>query len=614
MKTYRSVPYSSVEITGGFWQKRQKLNREVTTKAVMDRFMDTGRFAAFACDWREGQKNKPHIFWDSDIAKWMEGVAYLIKKSPEPELEKVVEETIDQIELNQDKNGYVNSYFTRIEPSKRWTERWSHELYCAGHLIEAAIAWKEATGRDRFLKMMCRYADYIYRVFVEEDSASFTTPGHEEIELALIKLYHATNNEKYLELSRYFVNQRGANEKDNENHTKTVWDRYACQNHLPVRKQTTAEGHSVRAGYLYSAMADLAREDGDEELKAACEKLFDSVALRRMYITAGGGSTHHNEAFTEDYDLPNETAYAETCASIALAYFARRMMTLNADRKYADVIERILYNGFLSGTSLDGKSFFYCNPLEIDVSRRYCHPSTRDGDWLPAIQRVEVFGCSCCPPNITRFTASVGEYMLTEDDETVYLHQFMNAKANAGGAEIEVQTRYPEDGEIRVRAKGFAGRKLAVRIPGWCDDFSLTAAYEMINGYAVMSPKDGEEIALRLDMTAKLVEANPYVADDAGKVAVMRGPVVYCMEGADNGKRIQDCLLDANAEFTETFSELYGMPVLTAGGFERPEPDGTWLYRRFRNELSPKTLMFIPYYAFANRGESDMRVWIPVKR
>lgn len=614
MNTYRSVLYSDVEITGGFWQKRQKLNREVTTKAVMNRFMDTGRFAAFACDWREGEKNKPHIFWDSDIAKWIEGAAYLIRKSPEPELEKVVEETIDQIEINQDKNGYVNSYFTRIEPSKRWTERWSHELYCAGHLMEAAVAWKESTGRDRFLQIMCRYADYIYRVFVEEDSASFSTPGHEEIELALVKLYHAIGNEKYLALSRYFLNKRGANDKDNENHTKDICSQYEHQNHLPVRQQFTAEGHSVRAGYLYSAMADIAREDGDETLKSACERLFDNIVNKRMYITAGVGSTHIREAYTADYHLPNETAYTETCASIALAYFARRMMLLNPDRKYADVIERILYNGFLSGTSLDGKSFFYSNPLEINVGCRYCHPSSRDWDWLPAIQRNEVFNCSCCPPNIIRFVASVGEYMLTENDETVYLHQFMNAKANAGGAEINVETCYPEEGEIRIRTQGLAGRKLAVRIPGWCEEFSITTSNEMINGYAVMNPKDGEEIVLRLQMTPRLIEANPYVNDDAGKVAVMRGPVVYCMEGVDNGDRIQDCYLDANAEFTETASELYGMPVLTVDGFEHPEPDGNWLYRRFQNELKPRRLTLIPYYAFANRGESDMRVWIPVKR
>lgn len=614
MKIYRSVPFSDVEITGGFWQKRQKLNREVTVKSVMERFMETGRFAAFACNWREGEKNKPHVYWDSDIAKWMEGVAYLIRKSPEPELEKVVEDTIDQIEINQDKNGYINSYFTRIEPSKRWTERWSHELYCAGHLMEAAVAWKEATGHDRFLKIMCRYADYIYRVFVEEDSASFTTPGHEEIELALVKLYHATGNEKYLVLSRYFVNKRGANDKDNENDTKDIFGRYACQNHMPVRKQFTAEGHSVRAGYLYSAMADIAREDGDEELKTACERLFDNIVYRRMYVTAGVGSTHHCEAFTSDYNLPNETAYTETCASIALAYFARRMMLLNPNRKYADVIERILYNGFLSGTSLDGKSFFYSNPLEINVSRRYCHPSSQKWDWLPAVQRVEVFDCSCCPPNITRFVASVGEYMLTESEEIIYLHQFMNAKAIVDSAEIKVETRYPEDGEIHVQIQGLEGRKLAVRIPEWCEKFSLTAPYEMLNGYAVMSPKDREEIILRLEMTPKLVEANPFVIDDTNKVAVMRGPVVYCMEGVDNGERIQDCLLDANAEFAEKPSELYGMPVLTVDGFEHPTPDGNWLYRRFQKELTPKELTLIPYYAFANRGESDMRVWIPVKR
>lgn len=610
MKDYRMVPYSKVDINMGFWQNRQKLNRDVTCKAVLDRFMETGRFEAFKCDWREGMPNKPHIFWDSDVAKWMEAVAYLVQKQPMPEMERVVEETIDQIEINQDKHGYINSYFTSVEPGKRWSERGAHELYCAGHLMEAAVAWKEATGRDRFLKIMCRYADYIYRVFVEENSAKFATPGHEEIELALVRLYHATGEKKYLELSRHFVDLRGDNKKDGT--AVEAYTHYADQSHLPAREQHTAEGHSVRACYFYSAMADIARECGDEALKTACEKLFDSIAEHRMYITAGIGSTHHNEAFTVDYDLPNETAYTETCASIALAYFASRMLRFKPEVRYADVVERVIYNGFLSGTSLSGDKFFYTNPMEIDVSRRYAHPSSYQGDWLPITERVKVFGCSCCPPNVTRFVASIGEYMFTESDECIYLHQYMGAEADVSGARIAVKTNYPADGVVRIHAENLAGRRLAVRIPGWCEAFTLDAPYTLEDGYAMLSG-DVIDAVLTLDMTPCLIEANPNVADTAGKAALMRGPVVYCIEGVDNGGLLHDMRLDAETEFTEEMSELYGMPVIKAHGWRRVNPQTEWLYRRYKPELIDKTLTFIPYYAICNRGETDMRVWVPVR-
>ena len=611
MNALKSVSFDNVDINMGFWQERQALNRDVTVEAVMNRFMETGRFAAFACDWREGQPGKPHIFWDSDIAKWMESVAYLIEKQPMPELERVVEETIDQIEAHQDANGYVNSYFTSVEPSKRWTQRWAHELYCAGHLMEAAVAWKHATGRDRFLKIMCRYADYIDRVFRQEQSAGFKTPGHEEIELALVKMYHATGNENYLALSRWFINQRGVDDGVAREGRHQL---YADQTHLPCAEQTTAEGHAVRACYLYSGMADIARECGDQALRRACEKIFDNIVNRRMYITAGIGSTHNNEAFTIDYDLPNDTAYTETCASIALAFFAQRMLLLEPDAKYADVVERVLYNGFLASTSLDGKCFFYSNPLEIEAAKRYAHPSSASGDWLPAIQRVEVFSCSCCPPNITRFVASVGDFIYTQDDGHVYVHQYMGNSARVGDARIDVTTDYPRDGQITIHAKNLGGRKLCLRVPLWCSRFELDAPYVMERGYAVISGADELTVRLSLDMTPQLVEANPSVVSDAGKAALMRGPVVYCMEGVDNGARLFDCLVDAKLETELIADSEFGMPMLAVKGWQRPEPAGDWLYRRFNPELIEKRLVFIPYYAFANRGESDMRVWVNVKR
>ena len=299
------IPFSDVEITGGFWKKRQDLNRSTTIYAVRDRFAETGRFDAFRCDWKEGDPNRPHIYWDSDVAKWIEAVAYLVEKHPEPALEAAVEDVIDQIEKNQWDDGYFNICFSQFEPQNRFTRRTDHELYCAGHLIEAAIAWYRATGRPRFLQCMCRYADLIERVFAIEKSAAFATPGHEEIELALVKLYEATGDERYLKLSQFFVETRGTTAEPDD----SDYNAAQTQSHLPVREQKTAEGHAVRAMYLYSAMADLARHTGDESLRAACETLFQNITGRRMYITGGTGSSAIGEAFTYDFDLPNYTAY-----------------------------------------------------------------------------------------------------------------------------------------------------------------------------------------------------------------------------------------------------------------------------------------------------------------
>ena len=610
MKSYQGVSFANVDITSGFWQHRQELNRKSTIYTVMQRFADTGRFEALNCQWREGDPNRPHIFWDSDVAKWMESVGYIIEKTPMPDLEKAVEEMIDSIEANQCADGYFNSYFITMEPSKRWTERAWHELYCAGHLIEAAIAWKNATGRDRFLKIMCRYADYIDRVFRVEGSAKFVTPGHQEIELALVKLYHATGEKKYLDLSAFFIDNRGRNDKDA---AADHWSKgRQAQDHAPCEEQITAEGHAVRASYMYSAMADIARERGDEALLKACKAIFGNIANRRMYITAGVGSTQCGEAYTRDYHLPNETAYTETCASIALAYFAQRMLLLEPDAKYADVIERVLYNGFLASTSLDGRRFFYSNPMEIEAAKRAPY-AVKEHEWLPDIERVEVFSCSCCPPNITRFVASVGDYLYTADDERVYLHQYIGSTAKVGGATIQVDTAYPADGAVRIKASGMSGRKLCVRIPLWCANFTLSCDYTLENGYAVISAADDFDVELVLDMPVVLMEANPNVASNTGKVAVMRGPVVYCMEAKDNGERIFDCMIDADPEAVAEYNETYHMPVVKAKGWKRPAPEGEWLYRPLAGKLEQTVLTLIPYYVLANRGESDMRVWIPVR-
>ncbi len=614
MKKYTSVPYTSVNIDGGFWAYRQQLNRDVTTRAVMNRFKDTGRFDAFYMNWKEGMPNKPHYFWDSDVAKWIEGVAYLMKKGSVPEYEALAEEMIDCIEKGQGEDGYFNIYFTVIEPQNRFVDRSWHELYCAGHLIEAAVAYDEATGRSRFLKMMMKYADYIDRVFRLEQSAPFVTPGHEELELALVKLYRHTGEERYLQLAKFFIDQRGANDKDQlvDRHAAT---QRSVQSHMPVREMTTAEGHAVRAGYLYSAMADVARETDDESLLAACRAIFENIVLRRMYITGGVGSSRASEVFTVDYDLPNATSYTETCAAISMAYFARRMLTVEADSRYADLVERVIYNGFLSGVSLSGDRFFYTNPQAIslrDHGRNTSNP--KGGEWLPITQRVEVFSCSCCPPNVTRFIASMGEYLYTTDEDKIFVHQYMESTANltAGGREVCVrqQTQYPVSGKVKITVEGAKGLTVAVRIPGWCSAYRLKNGHVLDKGYAyIRCEEEKTEIALSIEMEPVLMEANPEVQADAGRVALMRGPVVYCLEGKDNGERLQDIRIGRDMDAQEKYDDLYKMPVVHARGWRRKSAQGQWLYRPAEEEMEEVKLTFIPYYAFANRGESDMQIW-----
>ena len=304
MKRYQAVPFQQVTLDQGFWQDRQQINRDVSIWNVYKRFQETGRFDALSCDWREGMPNKPHVFWDSDVAKWMEAAAFLLERKPDPQLEAAVDELVDRIADNQGADGYFNTYFTVCEPEARFTRRTDHELYCAGHLFEAAVAYARATGKEKFLGLMRRYADYIERVFKDEGSAAFVTPGHEEIELALVKLYRHTGEKRYLELSRWFVEKRGRHEEG----LYEMFSSKHAQDHLPVRRMETAEGHCVRALYLYSAMADLAYEYQDEEMLEACRRIFLNIVRRRMYVTGGVGSTAYGEAFTVDYGLPPQTA------------------------------------------------------------------------------------------------------------------------------------------------------------------------------------------------------------------------------------------------------------------------------------------------------------------
>lgn len=604
----KNIPFTDVSITGGYWQERQNINRKVTEQAVYERFAESGRFDALKCEWKEGDPNLPHIFWDSDVAKWIEGAAYLLETEQNDTAVEIIETAIDRIEEHQDEHGYFNSHFLVTEQDKRFQMRDCHELYCAGHLIEAAVAYYHATGKDRFLKVMCKYADYIERVFKIEKSAAFTTPGHPELELALMKLAEATGEQRYADLAKFFIDEHGCHPEE----TTYAWAQGMYnQDEMPIRERSTAEGHSVRALYLMSGAADVAYAYHDEKLKAACERVFENIVNKRMYVTGGVGSTHLGEAFTIDYDLPNRTAYAETCAAISLAMFAGRMLRFGADSKYADIVERTIYNGVMSGVSMDGKAFFYENPLEIDPDFNNVNTSTEMKERLPITQRLELFECSCCPPNILRFVASIGGYAYGEDNDTVYIHQYVDSMLHTEGTRLTVHTRYPADGTISVKVESDK-KLLALRIPGWCKSFTLNREYTLKNGYAYVNLDQPGEILLEFAMPVRLIAANRKVHSAAGRVAVMRGPVVYCAEGVDNGSDLSAISIAKNAEFTVTDGEFI-LPNLHTTATRPQESEALYAeLSDIADEELPLTL--IPYYAFANRGETAMQVYLLVSR
>lgn len=606
----RNISFDNICINKGLWKTLQTKNTDVTIHSVKQRFYETGRFDAFACDWVEGKDKKPHFFWESDIAKWIEGVSYILM-SENNDVEKMsvyiplIDDVVDKIEKNQLEDGYFNIFHMVVEPQSRWSIRKRHELYCAGHMIEAAIAYKKATGKDKFLKCMIKYTDHIYKVFVEECSCAFMTPGHPEIELALIKLYKETGMKKYLELSEFFVNNRGNNDKDLDDDVSFEQRAYD-QSHLPVREQLTAEGHSVRACYLYCAMADLARIKSDDTLTKTCKALFKNIIEKRMYITGGIGSTYNGEAFTVDYDLPNRYAYNESCAAISLAMFALRMQLIDNNSIYADIIERIIYNGGISGISLSGDRFFYENPLELSKpltvqDNKYMTHYKRK---LALRTRAAVFDCSCCPPNINRFFASIGDYILSENDDCIYVNQFMDSTVKLGSDELNIITEYPLNGKVKIVYTG--KKKLAVRMPAWCKKCTVNGEYEIINGY--MHFENTKELEFDFDMPTVMMRSATDILDNNGKIAIQRGPVVYCVESVDNGEGLGDLFVLSDGEFKVLPDELTGLCKIEAEGVRISRQEN--IYEQYKADFEKCPIKFIPYFAFANRGDCEMKVWV----
>jgi DUF1680 family protein len=631
------VSWRQVKLTGGFWGERQHTNSHRTIPAIYKQMKDTGRIDAWKLDWQEGQP-QPHIFWDSDSGKWIEAAAYSLATTPNPELEAQVDAVIDLIEQAQQPDGYLNIFYTAVEPENRLTNlRDRHEFYDAGHLVEGAVAYYEATGKRKLLDVLSRYIQFIDERFGPNEGQRHGYDGHPEVELALVRLYNATGEKRYLDLSKYFVDERGQQPhffdmeaKERGDDPKNFWAqtyRY-CQAHLPVREQTEACGHSVRAGYLYSGMADIAAETGDVELKRVCQQLWDDLTQHQMYVTGGLGPAHSNEGFTFAYDLPNETAYAETCAAISLIFWAQRMFLMDPSSRYIDVMERALYNGMIAGVSLEGTQFFYANPLAS-------YPGVNPYDRWSGIltdrhyRRSDWFECACCPPNLARLVASIGGYFYTTAENALYVHLYNSNQADVSVAGQNVhltqETSYPWDETVRltVGVEQPASFELALRIPGWCRSYSVS-----VNGQAVTSESaegyariqrtwaDGDTVTLRLAMPVERVAANPQVRQDAGQIALQRGPVVYCLEQADNGPRLANVIIPDTAQLSAVHQpDLFNGVTVITGEALRDEPR-TWgadLYRPLSTtEFQQQSFTFqaIPYCFWANREPGEMRVWI----
>lgn len=598
-------------ITGGFWEGRQ-LN-------VLDDVIPYQW--AVLNDEIEGREPLR-----GDVAKFLEAAAYSLSIRPDEKLEADIDGLIHTIELAQDEDGYLNTSSRLRNREKRYTNlRDWHEMYHTGHFLEAAVAYKRATGKGRLLEIMERNVDHTMTVVGREDGKLHGYPGHEELELALCKAYELTGKRKYLEFAKYLIDERGREplffiEEEEKRDFAVQSDYFADQQiayfqaHMPVRDQEKAIGHSVRAGYLYSGMADIARLTHDDDLKVACSKLFANIANSQIYITGSVGQTHIGEAFSVDYDLPNDTVYAETCAAISMIFFAKRMLRLEQHSKYADVMETALYNGALSGISLDGTKYFYVNPLEV-------HPGTVAGN--PEYQHVKLerqawFGCACCPPNIARLLASLQDYIYTLADGTLFTDLYISGETTLNGTTITQTTDYPNNGDIAINISG-GELPVALRIPGWCDEWSVAINGEIVDdkpvrdGYLMLGTlKDGDEVRLSLNIEPRLITCHEKVRANAGMVALQYGPLVYCVEQIDNGENLHQLLIDPAKPVTATYENelLNGVTKLVAEGYRQSLAQES-LYATWRNNArQPVHITFVPYFAWANRGVGEMRVWV----
>ena len=572
------------------------------------------------------------VFQDTDIAKWLEAAGFTLAYDRDPELEKTADEVIDLIAEAQQEDGYLDTYFIIKEPDRKWKNLCEgHELYTAGHMMEAAVAYYQGTGKDKFLNVVRKLADLLCDTFGSGEGKIHGYPGHQEVEIGLIKLYQVTGNKKYVDLAKYFIDVRGVGknyflEEMDKPDYRQIFPEFAdyqpaySQSDRPVREQTAAEGHAVRAVYMYSAMADLACEYQDQELMDACTRLWNNIVQKQMYITGGIGASGILERFTVDYDLPNDCNYAESCASIGLAMFGSRMANITRDASYMDIVEKALYNTVLAGIALDGKSFFYVNPLEVWPDN--CLERTSKEHVKPVRQKW--FGVACCPPNIARTLASIGQYVYSVGKGELYINLFVSNKTetevNGNTIGISMETRFPFDNRIDINIQNIPaeGMTVAVRIPAYAKDYRTDVNGQPVNcriekGYAYVTLMADAVITVSFEAPARFVRANPNVRADCGKTAVMKGPLVYCLEEADNGKNLSGLYVSTDQKIREQESSAFaGVTELIMKGKRMEET--AWkeseLYGEHPLTFSNVTLKAIPYAYWNNRGIGEMTVWI----
>jgi DUF1680 family protein len=595
-----AVPFQDVHIDDGFWGPRIAVNQTITIEANLHQCEITGRIKNFAIAGKLAEgKHEGALYNDSDVYKVIEGIGYTLGSKRDAELEKRTDAIIDQIAAAQQPDGYLNTYYTLVEPQNRWKNIiHGHELYCSGHLIEAAVAYYQATGKRKLLDVAIRLADHICNTFGHD--RKIDAPGHEELELALVKLYGVTKDKKYLDQALFFLDVRGRADQ------RKLFGEYA-QDHKPVREQTEVTGHAVRAMYLYSGMADVGALTGDQGLLTALERIWYDVVKRKMYLTGGIGPSASNEGFTVPYDLPNDTAYAETCAAIGMALWNHRMFLMSGDGKYADVLEREVYNGLMSGVSLSGDRFFYDNPLG---SKGKHH-------------RVPWFDCSCCPTNVVRYVPAIGERAYAYRDNGIWTVLYMGSTTTvplkAGKVKLTQKTEYPWDGKIQITVEPERNLTfdLNLRVPGWCKTMptfsingdKLQRAQPAQMGYMTLTRewKAGDVVTLEIPMPVERVSADPNVKADVGRVALQRGPVVYCLEGVDNDGQVRNLCLPGDAKLTASFEkDLLGGVVVVRGEALAVTHDDTG-----KVTTRPVKFQAVPYSRWDNRQPGQMVVWLP---
>lgn len=640
-----------VHLKGGLLGERQEINRSVTVPVIMEKCRSTGRVEAILHQWDGREETRPHPFWDSDIGKSIESAAYALMNRRDEALEADVDEIVDRMVSAQEPDGYYNAYYQACEPPEaRWTNLYyMHELYCMGHLIEGAVAYHQATGKRAFLDMMCRYADLACSLFLEGGRLYGGYCGHPEIELALVRLYRETGQERYLKLARTFIDQRGrrpwyfeteslrrgvdtektANLKRHLKYFLPARGPFAeYQAHVPVREQTEPVGHAVRAMYLLAGAADVAALCDDDGLYHAVRSVWDATVSTQMAITGGIGTASDGERFTFAYDLPNEITYHETCASVALMMAGLRLLSFGPDAAVADAMERTLYNTILASVSLRGDRFFYANYLDV-CPERFRQASKATIDKMSA-ERLPWFNVACCPPNVSRLTGALGQYVASEGEGgALYVHLYAAGdilwRDGAHPLRLRVETEYPWSGRITLHAEGETEEQavLWLRIPGWCRRYEARVngqpiAQAPVKGYLPIERRwqTGDCVELELEMQPVWMEADPRVRQDGGKVALMCGPVVYCLEEKDNGACLHDlAVCPSQAEVSRETIRLGNgaeVPALSFPGLSyhgAPWADDA-LYRPVEERAVPRRLLAVPYFAWGNRGFGEMIVWM----